>query len=255
MTTSGQSGRGRIRLFNDFCGPEIPIATAVAYGTSAGGCNYYLGDFKVTGSLQDTDSGVISQSKASGYVRLSSSATSGGDGIAIGTEVVFSPVLNGTLVLECRLENYSVLTARNVFVGFCTANADEFVENLTSTGTEITLVVASVGFILDSQLTAADGLWHMPYLLASDATQVSTDVQASQTAIAGESDIVRLEIDNNGAARWYINGILEQTVGAGLAATPSTLLAGLVVVSSTTSTVASIDVDYLLIEANRDWTR
>ena len=33
MTT--QSGFGRIELFDDFCGPEIPVANNVAYGTTA----------------------------------------------------------------------------------------------------------------------------------------------------------------------------------------------------------------------------
>ena len=251
--TTGQSGKGRIRLFQDFMGAEIPIATAVAYGTTAGGCNYYIGDFKVTGSLQDTDSGLISQSKASGYARLSSSATADGDSLVVGTEVVFSPVLNGTLVLECRLENFSVLTARNVFVGFCTANEDEFNENITSTGTTMTKVVPSVGFTLDSQITTNGTNWFMPFLLASDTTLTSTTVDSGVTAVAGESDILRVEIDNNGTARWRVNGILKQTQTN--AATTTTLLAGLVAVSSTTTTVASIDVDYLLLTANRDWTR
>ena len=49
--------------------------------------------------------------------------------------------------------------------------------------------------------------------------------------------------------------MLEQTVAAALAATPATLLAGLVGVFATTTTVTDVDVDYLLIEANRDWTR
>ena len=253
MSTSGQSGVGRIRLFTDFPGAEIPVANAVAYGTSAGGCNYYLGDFKVTGSLHDTDSGVVSLSKASGYARLISSKTADGDGVAVGTEVIFSPALNGTLVLETRLE-LSALTARNIFAGFCTANADEVKEPLTATTTTITKVVPAVGFLFDSQLTTNGTRWFMPYLLASDTTQTSTDVDSSQTAVAGESDVLRIEIDNNGTARWYINGVLEQTKAK--AATTTTLLAGLVGVWSTgTAAVGDVDVDYLLVEANRDWTR
>lgn len=252
MAISGQSGYGKIEFFNDFGGPEIPVATNVAYGTTAGGCNYYLGDFKVTGSLQDTDSGVVSLAKASGYVQLASSATADGDGCAIGTEVIWSPLLNGTLVLETRLE-MAALTARNVFAGFCTANADEAKEPLTATGTTITKVVPAVGFLFDSQLTSK--AWHMPYILAADSTQTSTTVVSEQSPVAEESDILRVEIDNNGAARWFINGVLVQSIGAGLAATPATLLAGLVGVWSTTTTAGSLDVDYLLIRGNRDWTR
>lgn len=251
MSVSGQSGPGKIVLFDDFCGPEIAVGNAEAATTPG----HAIGPFKITGSTADTDSGVVSLSKASGYVQLLSSATADGDGVAIGTEVVFSPVLNGTLVLETRLE-MDALTTRNVFAGFCTTNADEAKEPLTATTATITKVVPACGFLFDSQLTAPyNAIWHMPYLLATDTTQANTDVDSSQTAVLAESDILRVEIDPNGAARWYINGKLEQSVGAGLAATPATLLAGLVGVWSTTTTVGTLDVDYLLIEANRDWTR
>jgi len=175
MSVSGQSGSGKIRLFDDFCGPEIPIGVAVVAMAAAG---YAAGPFKVTGSTHDTDSGVISLSKASGYAQLAASATADGDGIAVGTEVVFSPALNGTLVLETRLER-AALTAGTVFAGFCTANADEVAEPITCATTVLTKVVPAVGFLLNSELTAADGLWHMPYLLAADTTQTSTDVDAS----------------------------------------------------------------------------
>ncbi len=253
MSVSGQSGVGRLHWFNDFGGAEIPVANAVAYGTSAGGCSYFLGDFKLIGDLAETDTGAVATDKANGYILLSGN-NENGKGAAIATGIILSPVLNGTIVVECRLER-AVLTAGNVFVGLAGTLADDVAEPVTATGTELTYVVPCVGFMLDSQLTAADGLWHMPYLLASTATQVSTVIEASQTAVAGESDLVRLEVDNNGAARWYINGVLEQSIGAGLAATTTTLMGACVGCWGTTGTAATVDVDYLLVEANRDWTR
>ena len=254
MSLTGMSGNGRIRLFNDFLGPEIPIGNAVAYGTTAGGCHSFIGDFKLTGSIHDTDSGIVSVGKANGYARLLSSATADGDGLALGTEVSLSPALNGVLVLETRVE-MAALTARNVFIGFATANADEAKEPVTAATTTITKVVPCVGFLFDSQLTTSGTNWFMPYILASDTTQTSTDVVSSQTAVAAESDVLRIEVDKDGGARWYINGKLEQTVGAGLAATPATLQAALVGVWSTTTTVGSLDIDFIEVTANRDWTR
>ena len=253
MTISGQSGVGEIRWFNDFGGAEIPVANALAYGTTGGGCNYYLGDFKLIGDLAETDTGAVSTDKGNGYILLSGNDENG-KGAAIATGVNLSPALNGTIVVECRLERAS-LADGVVFVGLAATLADDVAEPVTSTGTAITKVVACLGFLLDSQLNADDGLWHMPYVLASDTTQTSTDVESSQTAVAGESDLVRLEVDNNGAARWFINGKLEQTVGAGLAATPGTLMGACVGCCATTGTPASVDVDYLLVDANRDWTR
>ena len=248
---SGQSGSGIIRLFHDFGGTEIPLAGTATINSTAGG-HFNVGDFKVTGSLHDTDSGMVALSKSGGYARFQASATADADGIAIGTDVVFSPILNGPLVLETRVEMVA-LTTKNIFIGFCTANADEVAEPITSVTTTITKVVPSVGFHMDSTLDSS-ALWHMPYLLASDTTQTSTDVVSTQTVVAAESDILRIEIDPNGAARWYINGTLEQSVGAGLAATPATLLAGIAGVWAK-STAAAIDLDYLLVTASRDWTR
>uniref|UniRef100_A0A6M3LL28 Uncharacterized protein n=1 Tax=viral metagenome TaxID=1070528 RepID=A0A6M3LL28_9ZZZZ len=252
MSTTGMSGVGKIRWFNDFAGAEIPVANAVAYGTTAGGCNYYLGDFKLIGDLAETDTGAVSTDKANGYILLSGN-NEDGKGAAIATGVNLSPALNGTIVVEARLER-AALTAGVVFVGLAGTLADDVAEPVTSTTTTITKVVPCVGFLLDSQLTAST-TWHMPYILATDTTQTSTGVAASQVAVAAESDVVRLEVDNNGAARWYINGILEQSVGAGLAATTTTLMGACVGCWGTTTTAATVDVDYLLVEANRDWTR
>ncbi len=254
MSTSGMGGMGKIVLFTDFCGNEIPVANAEAATTPG----HNAGPFSVLGDLVRTDAGLVLVSKANGWGRLTSSATADADGAALATEVVFSPALNGTLILEARVE-LAALTARNVFIGFTGTIADDVVECLTATTVTITKVYPSLGFLFDSQLTAdataSTAVWHMPYLLAADTTQTSTDVEASQVVVAGESDILRLEVDPDGAARWYINGTLEQTVAAGLAATTTTLLGALCGVWSTTTTVGSLDVDYLLVEANRDWTR
>ena len=54
-----QAGPGKIRLWNDFCGPEIPIANIVAYGTTAGGCTLSLGDYSVKGEIEVDDSGAV----------------------------------------------------------------------------------------------------------------------------------------------------------------------------------------------------
>jgi hypothetical protein len=146
------------------------------------------------------------------------------------------------------------LTARNVFVGFMAANADDSLEPITSTTATCTRVVNAVGFLLDSQLTDSTR-WHMPYMLSTTATQVSTAIDSSQVAVAAESDVLRVVVNSDGSAEWWINGVLEQTVGPAKAADVTTLLAGVVGVWSTTTTASDVDIDYLLVDANRDWTR
>ena len=250
-----ESGYGRIRLFNDFCGPEIPIATAVAYGTTAGGCNYRLGDFTVHGDLADTACGVIANAvgKVNGWARLCSSATTAdGQGIWVGTELDFSPALNGALAVEVRLE-LPALTARNIFVVFMVTRADAAVEPVTLTGSTLTKVATDYcGFVFDSQLTASTE-WHGVYSGGSttgptDTTEMDLDVNAT----AAESQVLRVEIDSNGTARWYIDGALVQTVENAVSTTARQ--AGGIGIWSTTNTTGLVDADYLAVEANRDWT-
>ena len=247
-----QGGYGKIRLFHDFFGPEMPVAGTGAYAAATGN-QIVMGPYRVLGDVAETDTGVVTLAKASGYARISGNDEDG-KGVAIATEIAFSPVLNGPLAVECRLER-QVLTAGVVFVGFCGTLADDVAEPLTGTGSTLTLTAADLcGFYLDSQLSAADGLWHMPYNggTATGPT-ASGSVDSTKTAILAESDIVRLEIDPNGTARWYINGDLEQTV---VNAVSTTALQGaLVGCWGTTTTAADVDVDYFAVEANRDWTR
>lgn len=247
-----QSGYGRIRLFNDFCGPEIPVANAVAYGTSAGGCNYYLGDFAVKGDLGETDTGVVALGITSGAVRISGNDENG-KGVALTTDLVFSPALNGPLAVEARVQ-MQALTTRSIFMGFCGTIADDVAEPLTSVTTTHTLTASNLcGFVMDSQLTAA-AVWHAVYnggstTGATDSTTTTTGI----SAVAAEWDVLRLEIDNNGTARWYINGVLEKTVTNAVSTTA--LQGALVGCWGTTTTAADLDVDYFAVEANRDWTR
>ena len=246
-----QSEYGKIHLFDEFAGPEIPVANGVAYGVTAGGCSYYIGPYKVTGDLGETDTGVVSLSKAGGWVRIGAN-NEDGKGAAIGTEACLSPALNGPLALEARVE-LRIITTTSVFVGFGSLNADDVAEPVTSTGTTITYVDTAgiAGFIFDSQLTAKE--WHMVYDGGTTAeATASGDVNSGILPVAAESVVLRVEIDTNGTARWYIDGVLKQTVANAVSTT--TLLAALCGAWGTTTTATDIDCDFLAVEANRDWT-
>ena len=247
-----QSAYGKILLFNDFAGPEIPIATNVVYGVTAGGCSYYLGDFKVTGELEDTDSGVVGLSKSNGWVRLTGTDEAEA-GCVIGTEAIFSPTLNGPFAIEARVETQT-LSARNLFIGFCDVNADATVVPPTvGSGTTVTLTASDLcGFSYDSTYTdSAD--WHMAYNGGSTTGETtSTSIDADEDAVAATSQVLRVEVDTNGTVRWYIDGKLRQTVTG---AVSTTVLQGAMVgCFATASTVTDLDVDYVAVEANRDWT-
>jgi len=59
-------------------------------------------------------------------------------------------------------------------------------------------------------------------------------------------------VDNDGTARWYIDGVLKQTVSGAVSTT--TDLAVLTMVETKGSAIETADIDYILVEANRDWT-
>lgn len=248
-----ESGPGLIRLWNDFCGPEIPVANAVAYGTTAGGCNYYLGDFSIKGDLGETDTGVVAiTGMVGGAVRISGNDENG-KGVGICTDTCFQPSLNAPMILEARVQ-LQALTTRSIFVGFCGTIADDVAEPLTSVTVTHTLTASHLcGFVLDSQLTAAT-VWHACYNGGSTTGATSSLVTTTGVAaVAAEWDVLRIEIDPNGTARYYINGKLEsEVVGAVSATTAQGVIVGCF---GTTTTAADMDVDYVLVEAYRDWTR
>ena len=260
--TTAQGSRGDIILDFDFVGAEIPVASATAYAGNVRG--YKIGPFKVTGDLVETDTGALSVATPNGALRISGN-NENGKGVAIGTEVIFDPALNGTLTMETRVQRAAV-TAGVVFAGYCDVNADDVAEPATATGTTYTLTASDIcGFSLDSQLTATAD-WHCIFnggtvSGVTDSEQVVTGTTnprnvngvAAVTAVAGEYDLLKLEISTDGTAKWYINEVLVQQQAN--AVSTSVDLACYVGVWGTTSTLADLDIDYLLIKARRNWAR
>lgn len=248
MSVSGQGEIGKIVLFEDFVG-GTNVAVANTDAIMTGGTD--AGPFSVYGSLAETDCGLLMLGKASGWARITGT-NEDGFGLAIGTAVSLSADLNGPIVIEARVE-HCALTARNTYVGLCQTLADDVAEPCANATTVITKVAPFTGFLYSSELTSA--YWHMPYILTADTTQTSTTVLSSQAPVAAEADVLRLVVNKDGSAEWWINGVLEQVVGPGLAVNATTLYGVLVGTFGSTTTVSDLDIDYLLVKANRDWTR
>ena len=246
-----QSEVGQIRIFEDFIGLDQPVASTTAPPVNYG--QY----FTIVGQgLADTDSGlvILDADGVNGVAQLT--ATNEAEhAIGLQSASMFSADVNGTIVMEVRLRNPALVT-RQVFVGFSDVVTDlAILEGAIIKGTATTLTLTAsdlVGFLLASELTdTAD--WHMVYNGGTTTgVTVSTSLDADADAVAGEFQILRLEIDNNGTARWYIDGVLKQTV-AGAASTTVDMAAQVICEEKDTGN-ASIDLDYILITANRDWT-
>ena len=156
---------------------------------------------------------------------------------------------------EMSWNNFEHLSEEFYF-GLTDVNDDTSIlegNNLHGASTTITLTASDLcGFLLSAELTD-DEDWHMVYNGGDTTGQTtSTSIDADVDAVAGEYDVLRLEVAPNGTARWYINGALKQTVTG--AVSTSTDLAVIAMVEAKSAAIEYAWIDYIAIEANRDWT-
>jgi len=125
--------------------------------------------------------------------------------------------------------------------------------NLVASGTSLTLSASDLcGFLIDAEATD-DEDWIMVYNGGTTSGETTiANIDADNDAVAGEYDILRLEVAINGTARWYINGVLKQTVTG--AVSTSTDLAVIAMIEARSAAIEYAWIDYIAIEANRDWT-
>ena len=240
-----ESGPGQIRLFNDFFGG---MSLADTTDTTS------LGDFFAGGEgFEDAVAGAGPANVLSGAVALTSGATDA-DTSFIGTGIAFDVGLMGTIVLEARLQ-FVDLDAKELFFGLTSIlTVDEQLQDIVqnASGTTLTLTAELVGFYLGSELTD-DEDWHGIHNGGSaTASTTTTTVDLNDDAVAGEFQVLRLEVTQDGTARWYIDGVLLQTVVGAVSTT--TDFAVCLASAANASEVAIVHVDYLLVECGRDWT-
>ena len=245
MAINAQGEVGRIRLFNDFFG--VGDTLALTADTADLGAFYAGGE-----GFEDSDAGIAGKDALSGVVTITSGNTDA-DTTFIGTHIGFDVALMGTLVLETRVQ-LPDLDTKEIFFGLTSIlSVDEQLEDIVinASATTITMPADLVGFYLSSELTD-DEDWHGIYSGGTaTASTTTTAVDLDDDAVAGEWQILRLEVAPNGTARWYIDGDLKQTVEG--ACSTTTDLAVCLAAAANTTELAIMDVDYLLVKANRDW--
>ena len=244
------SGRVKIELFNDVHGVRLLI------GATADTAEIGLHPFYAGGEgYEDTDAGIIFLAGPNGTITMTGADTDA-DTSFIGTQISFDVGLQGTIVLETRVQFPDVDT-KEVFFGITNVlSLDEQLEDIVinSSATAITLPADCVGFYFSDELTASATSWHGVHAGGStaDSTTVANVVLPTSTMAANTWQVLRLEIDNNGDARWFINGDLKQSV-SGAASTTTDVAVCLAFAANTTQLVVG-DVDYLLVKCNRDFT-
>ena len=76
--------------------------------------------------------------------------------------------------------------------------------------------------------------------------------RAAFDAVAGEWQVLRLELAPNGTVRWFLDGVLVRTVTG--AVSTSVDLSLILALEAKGAAIEIMHVDYLMVEANRDWT-
>ncbi len=248
-----QSEVGPIRIFEDFTGGnENPIAETTDAPID------FPPYFQLVGNgMTETDHGAIllDSDGLSGVLQLQCTNESE-HACGLQTAKMFDVALMGTLVAECRVRFAAPGTSKSAFFGFTDVVSDQaIIEGGIVSGTSSTLTLTATdicGFLMQTDLTDSTD-WHMVYNGGSTTgATTSTGVDADAGAVAGDFQILRVEIDNNGTARWFIDGVLKQTK-AGAISTSDDICAKFLVEEKATGN-ATADLDYILIEANRDWT-
>ena len=249
-----QSGYGRIKLFHDFTGPELQAAPTALHASATGALWNIGHGFTIKGDAINDDVALATsvEDGLNGQITLTTADVADGDGMFVTTETCFKPSVSAPMVVEARLE-MAALTARTVFVGFSGSMDDAQTDLLQGATSTITYTETNlVGFFYDVGMTT-DVEWHMVH--SGGSTTAVTDgllLNSGVTPVINEMNVLRVEVDNNGTARWWIDGKLLKTLAGAVSATA--VFAGCVGVCATEATSATVTVDYIAVEANRDWT-
>jgi hypothetical protein len=251
-----QSSYGKVVIFEDFlAGEDIIAATAASRTFGASG-------LRVVGQgIAEVDSGVtVGETDANNGVGILTTTDEVDHSCGVVTSQSFVVGKMGTLVAECRIQLVD-LDTKEIYFGFTDENEDtENLQGSTIHGgtTTVTLTASNLcGFLFSAEFSAGsdagDNDWYMVYNggTTTGAT-TSTDIDANDNAVAGEWQVLRIEVAPNGTASWYIDGVLKQTVTD--AASTTAELAVIAMVEAKTAAIEYAWVDYIAVEANRDWT-
>ena len=242
---------GRIELFEDFLsGEDIISNTGVtrAFGSSG---------FRVIGQgIAETDSGItVLESNGLNGVGVLTTTNEDAHSCGLTTGMVFDVGKMAPIVAECRVQ-FADLDTKAFYFGFTDVNTDTAIlegNNLVAAGATLTLSASDLcGFLLDAEATD-DEDWIMVYNGGTTTGETTiASIDANDDAVAGEFQILRLEIAPNGQAKWYVDGVLKQTVSGAIST--STDVALMALVEARSASIEYAYLDYVSINANRDWT-
>ena len=246
-----QSGYGRIKIFEDFlAGEDIVAETAASRSFGSSG-------LRVIGQgIEVNDSGItVGESDGLNGVGILTTTNEDAHSCGLTTGKIFDVGKMAPINIECRVQ-FPDLDTKAFYFGLTDVNDDTTIlegNNLVAASGTLTLSASDLcGFLIDAEATD-DEDWIMVYNGGTTTGETTiANIDADEDAVAGEYDILRLEVAPNGTARWFINGALKQTVEGAVSTT--TDLAVLAMIETRAASNEYAWIDYIAIEANRDWT-
>jgi hypothetical protein len=242
---------GRIEIFEDFLAGEDIVAATAATRSFGGSGLRVLGQ-----GIAETDSGItVLESDGLNGVGVFTTTNEDAHSCGLATGTVFDVAKMAPIVAECRVQ-FADLDTKAFYFGFTDVNTDTTIlegNQLVAASGTLTLSASDLcGFLLDAEATD-DEDWIMAYNGGTTTGETTiANIDANDDAVAGEFQILRLEIAPNGTARWYIDGVLKQTKTGAVSTT--TDLALLAMIEARAASNEYVYLDYIYVSANRDWT-
>ena len=246
-----QSGYGKVSIFEDFMAGEDIVANTAASRTFGSSGLRVIGQ-----GIEVADSGVtVGESDGLNGVGILTTTNEDAHSCGLTTGKIFDVGKMAPINIECRVQ-FPDLDTKAFYFGLTDVNGDTAIlegENLVAASGTLTLSASDLcGFLIDAEATD-DEDWIMVYNGGTTSGETTiANIDADNDAVAGEWDVLRLEVSINGTARWYVNGVLKQTVTG--AVSTSTDLAVLAMSEARSAAIEYAWIDYIAIEANRDWT-
>jgi hypothetical protein len=228
------SGKTYVRLFDDFLGDAVDARWSAAQGTDAQGAIAAVVASTAGGAARLTsgDTTVVAESLSSLTHGLNWKANQGG------------------LVFEARVTPAPSGTVANVayFIGLTDTLATTTLEEpATLSTTTITYTAAdAVGFLYDTDATT-DVFYGVGVKATTGIAFASAAV--GSLPVAGTAITFKIELSTAGTATYYVNGTSLGSIANAVTATVA--LTPIVSVMARTTTVKTIDVDYIDLKALR----
>jgi hypothetical protein len=206
----------------------------------------FLGD-EIDGkwATADVDEGSLGLSTASrGIIRATTSTTDNAHNHIVS---VLQWKCDMGLTFEACVRSVTAITTRAINIGLTdTAAADEMPIEL-ATATFTSTASDFLGFVFDTDANAANLYWHAVGVAADTDSTANTEV----VPVADTWQRFTIKVNKDGDAQFLINGIKRAELAT--CVTTTTLLTPIFAIENRSGVATSVDLDYLWIEAGREY--